>query len=150
MKIGLSVLVAAGVLLTAPVGCALLQPTAPVQAAEVSAALAQVDALLTELHDPATTQASPGKDAEIAAMTKTLERLRADLQSASTTQAQQQAALKAAQDAAVTFGGQYGGLIAAGLGILSVLLQGLANSRQAHETAQALAGKLPPASQGRA
>jgi hypothetical protein len=128
----------------------LLQPAAPAQGPAVDAALSQVDALLAELREPATTQASPGREAEIAALTKTLEQLRADLQSATTTQAQQQAALRAAQDAAVTFGGQYGGLIAAGLGILAVLLQGLAHSRQAHETAQVLAGRLPSANQGRA
>lgn len=152
MKIGLNVLVAAGALMTIPAGCALLTPVPPVvaKAQEVSAAIEKVDELLVQLRDPATTQRSAGKEAEVLALTKLLEQLRADLQKASTVQAQQQAALKAAQDAAVTFGGPYGGLIAAGLGILGVLVQGLVNAKQAHqsartanETAQLLAGRAP-------
>ena len=91
----------------------------------------------------------------LALLTTALQQLNTSLQNAPSAQAQQQAAfnsgVQTAQTAAVAFGGPYGALIAAGIGILSVLVQGMANTSKAHQaaqaanqTAQALAGKLPP------
>jgi len=76
----------------------------------------------------------------LAILTPAVQQLNTNIQNAPTTQAQQQAAIntgiQTAQAAAVTFGGQYGTLIAAGIGIVSVLLQGMFNSSNAHKTAQ--------------
>jgi hypothetical protein len=93
--------------------------------------------------------AAPNVDAQkidkvtqaLSLLTPAVQDLQTQLQNAPNVDAQKQAAfaegVKTAQAAAVTFGGQYGGLIAAGLGILSILVQGIANSKNAHATAQA-------------
>jgi hypothetical protein len=164
MKKRLGIAVVAGLLLALPAGCALLQPL-PVDAEALAARRREIDDRLDKVSElleqaarevPATQKSDASRDEQEEALTLitgVLQQLRADLANAPTTEAQQQAALQAAQSAAVTFGGQYGGLIAAGLGILSVLVQGVMNTNKAHqsakvanETAQVLAGRLPPLS----
>jgi len=152
------------------------QQAATSQAAQIGAALQTVSSLLEQLKAarqapaiaiPATQAATPeiaatqnasaDKEAQILSLlTASLQKLNTDIQNAPSAQAQQQAAfntgMQTAQSAAVTFGGQYGALIAAGIGILSVLVQGMVNSSKAHQaaqaanaTAQTLAGRIPPA-----
>lgn len=105
---------------------------------------------------PAMAPTADSTTAIINLLTTQVQQLNSQIQNAPTVDAQKQAAfntgVQTAQAAAVTFGGQYGTLIAAGIGIVSVLLQGMFNANKAHQAtvsaqdlaqaAQATAGQM--------